>query len=322
VPALAIGFIAVKSNAADRRVLLRQGGVALAAFAAGYLAVIPTLQYMLRTSTYHVFAEAPRLEDLVWTFAPGRSLYVLGATVLVAGALRKLNVHSLLDDWRIPLCASLALVPLLILYAVSVETSIHIFVFRYRLVAIPGIALCWALFVSRIDSRALRLLFCVAVVATFSYQYFGNPSYRQHGYTWKYALEFAEKSASVGNVPVLICSDLPDADHFPIPTGASLKDNIMFAPLTYYTLSTPAVGLPRSLNDDAKRIVSNFLEEPARRRARFLALGYVPSYPTLQFIVDTASGTHRVRTLGILDGVKVLEFTPREVDGVGAASPQ
>src|SRR5208283_3374014 len=116
----------------------------------------------------------------------------------------------------------------------SVGTSIHIFVPRYRLVAVPGIALCWALVVGRIDSRALRLLFSVAVVAITAYQDFSDPFSKVHLFTWKYALEVAEKNASADNAPVLICSDLPESEHMPMPVGAAVKDSALFAQITYY----------------------------------------------------------------------------------------
>jgi hypothetical protein len=161
------------------------------------------------------------------------------------------------------------------------------------------------------------LVFCLAVVAATAYQYFGSPLSRLHGYTWKYALEVAEKDASSDNAPVLMCSDLPEADHTPIPVGAAVKDSALFAPLTYYRLSVPVVGLPRALNDEARQIILNFVQAPERYQERFLALGYEPSYETLHFIELSASGTHYVRVLGTFDGVAVLEFIPRQADGAG-----
>ncbi len=309
LPALAIGFIAVKMNPAGRQSMLRQGAVALGVFAVAYLPVIPGLLYMLHTSGEHVFDQAPKLAELDATVAPGGLFLIFAATILVAAALRRLDVRTGLAGWRILLCASLALAPILILYGVSAETSIHIFVLRYRLVAIPGIALCWAWLVSRIDSRALRLLFCVALVALTAYQYFRDPISRQHGYTWKYALEIAQANARVDNAPVLICSDLPEADHSTMPVGVAVKDSVMFAPLTYYRLSVPVVALPRAFNTDARRIVASFLAQPERRRQRFLAMGFWPSYGTLVFITDSAAATHRVHNLGLFDGITVNEFT-------------
>jgi hypothetical protein len=269
------------------------------------------LQYMLHTSGIHVFAATPKLGDLVQVLAQKRLAYVLAVTILVAASLRRIDLKRPREPWPVLLCVSLALVPILTLYAVSRETSIHVFVDRYRLVAAPGVALCWALILSRIDSRALRLLFCTAVVAVTAYHYFTSPSSRMHNYTWKYALEFAEKNASAGNAPVVICSDLPEADHMPMPVGSAVKDSAIFTPLSYYPLSVPVVPLPRSLNDQAIRAGSQFLHQAAQRHERFLALAFEPSYKTLDWIASNAAATHDVHQLGVFDGVKALEFVPR-----------
>ncbi len=312
LPALAIAFVALKIG--DPRALWRQGGMALVTFALAFLPVIPGLLMMFRTSGDHAWSGAPQLSDLVWTLAPGWLAYIFIATFLVAIVTRKFNLKSGLEAWGIVLIASSALIPILILYYVSTETSIHVFIYRYRLVAIPGIALCWGWIVSRVDSRALRLVFCMALVGSVVYQSWSFPASRQHGYTWKYALEAAENNASVDNATVLMCSDLPEADHTSMPVGAAVKDSTYFAPLTYYQLTVPVVGLPRALNDQATRMVSSFFQEPQRRHERFLALGFVPSYKTLTFVEQNALATHRVRVLGTFDGIRVLEFTPRETN--------
>ena len=201
--------------------------------------------------------------------------------------------------------------PILILYGVSMGTSIHIFLARYCIVAVPGIALCWAFLVSRIDSRALRLLFCTALVAATAYHSFRSPASRVHNYTWKYALDVAEKSAAADNAPVLICSDLPESDYMPMPVGSAIKDSALFAPLSYYQLSVPVVPLPRALNADAIQTGSQFLQGAAKRHERFLALAFEASYDTLDWLASNAEGTHRVHELGVFDRVRVLEFIPR-----------
>ena len=309
LPALAIGFFAVKTG--DRKALWRQTGVAIAAFALAFLPVVPGLEYMFRTSGTHVFSEAPDWRTLIMTLAPQPLTLRVGVlTVLAIVAMWRITMRGPLESWRIVLCISLALVPLLTLFAVSVGTPIHIFLDRYRLAAVPGIALCWGLVASKINSRALRLLFCVAIVVTSIFQYIVSPSFGHHRRTWKYALEVVEKNASPDNAPVLMCSDLPEADYIAMPVS-SVKDSTYFAPLTYYKLSVPVVPLPRALNDEAKRVTSQFLEEATLRQERFLAIAFQPSYQTLDWIADTAAPTYNVRTLGIFEGVKVLEFTPR-----------
>jgi Dolichyl-phosphate-mannose-protein mannosyltransferase len=309
VPALAICLFALKVG--EPKTLWRQFSIALAVFALAFLPVLPGLQYLFHTSDIHVFSPAPRLAELGQVLGQKRPAFLLVVTLLIAAVTRRLDLRSHFASWPTLLCVSLALLPILILFGVSAGTSIHVFVDRYRLVAVPGVALCWALVVRRIDSRVLRLLFCLAVVAVTAYHYVSLPSARAHNYTWKYALEFAETNASPDGAPVLICSDLPEADHLPMPTGSAVKDSAIFAPLSYYRLSVPVVPLPRALNGEATRIGSQFLQEAALRHERFLALAFSASYNTLDWLASNAAGTHSVRELGVFDGVKVLEFSPR-----------
>ncbi|PMZ78742.1 hypothetical protein C1X95_32345, partial [Pseudomonas sp. FW306-2-11AD] len=59
-----------------------------------------------------------------------------------------------------------------------------------------------------------------------------------HGYSWKQALEYAQFIAEPDGAPLVICSDLPQADFEPMPTERP-QDSILFAPLSYYTVKVP-----------------------------------------------------------------------------------
>jgi hypothetical protein len=143
LPAPAICFFAVKTG--HRKTVWRQAGVALAAFALAFLPVIPGLQHMFHSSGTHVYSEVPSLGVLIWTLAL-EPLTLVGATTPFAmAAMWRSNMQGPIESWRIVLCLSVALVPLLILFGVSVGTPLHIFVARYRLAAIPGITPCWGL---------------------------------------------------------------------------------------------------------------------------------------------------------------------------------
>jgi hypothetical protein len=309
LPALAVCFVALKIG--DRKTLWRQLGVALVVFGFAFLPVIPRLQYMAHTSGMHVFSPPPSLLELGSTLTLKGLAAIFVVAVLVAAATRRLDLRSRAEGWTILLCASLALVPILLLYAVSVGTAIHVFVPRYRLVAVPGIALCWALLASLIDSRAMRLLICTTVVAATAFIYWTTPFLGQHQYSWKYALEFVEKNASVDDAPVLICSDLPEADHMAMPFGSAIMESGILPPLSYYKLSVPVTPLPRGLNDEAMRDGSRFLQQAAQRHQRFLAMAFAQSYDTLDWLRSQAVGTYNVSELGAFDGVRVLEFAPR-----------
>jgi hypothetical protein len=63
---------------------------------------------------------------------------------------------------------------------------------------------CWKLIVASVS-----LLFCAALVVVAACVCFTAASFHRHMYSWKDALAFAEKNASVDNTPVLICSDIP-----------------------------------------------------------------------------------------------------------------
>ena len=307
VPALALCFIVSKLD--HRRTLWRQFSIALVVFAIGCLPAIPRLEYMMHTSGTHVFSEAPRLVQLLSTITIRGLGIVLVVFILAAAFRKRLNVKP--DGWTVLLCTSLALFPLVILFVLSVGTSVHVFVPRYRLGAVPGIALCWALVVSWIDSRGLRLLFCIALVVVAACVCFTAASFDHHMYSWKYALAFAEKNASADGAPVLICSDIPEADYMRMPTGRAIEESGILPPLIYYRLTVPVTPLPRSLNPEAMRAGSEFLQQQSQRHERFLALAFVESYGTLDWLRNQAAGTYDVTQLGVFDGVKVLEFVPR-----------
>jgi 4-amino-4-deoxy-L-arabinose transferase-like glycosyltransferase len=310
LPALFLCFAAFKSG--QRTVVMwRQLIVSLAAFVLSLLPLVPDLQFLSRSgSKTHVFYQAPHFRDLLMTLLPIQ-LYAsfLIAAVVTAAIIRAKEPYRI-PRWKVLLCLSLALSPILILYSVSIASPIQIFLPRYRFVAIPGIALSWAMLLSPFRSRNVRLLFCLLVVSSYMRAYLTSSQSRRHNYTWKYALAVAEANSSKDNSPVLICSDFPQTDYVTVPVG-SAKDSPFYTQLSYYKLSSPVVPLPRALNDEAIRVGSLFLREATQKHERFLALAWSPSYPTLDWLVKSASKAYSIRTLGIYDGIKVLEFTPR-----------
>ena len=313
LPALAICFLLLKPL--NTRVQRQQIGIAFATFCIAFLPVVPGLVYMLRSRGIHVVYKSPSVWELVLSAAPVTlvvSLIIVCFGAFLAAGARLNPLQRTHDAWRFELCVSAALVPLLTLFFVSTLTPLHIFVERYRLIAVPGIALCWGLILNTFRLRWFRLAFCACAVALTAHSYLRSPFSHRHLYTWKYALEVAEKSASRDNAPVVICSDLPEADYWPMPTGEAVEDSTLFPILTYYRLSVPVVPLPRALNAEATRLGSAFLQDAERTRERFLAMGYIPSHKTLDWLTQQTSGVYEVHNLGTFDGVEVLEFVPVE----------
>jgi Dolichyl-phosphate-mannose-protein mannosyltransferase len=309
LPALLLCFLALKSR--QGRVFWRQLAVALVAFLLGLVPAIPHFEIVYHSGGSHLFATAPRLVNLISTLTIRGSAIFLIIGFLVAVKTGWVSIATPPGRWTILLCLSLALVPSLMLYAISTATSFHVFLPRYLLAAVPGIALSWALVVSSIDSPKLRLGSALAVVVVMATISFTSARSRTHEQNWKAALAYVESNASVDQAPVLICSGISESDGMVMPTGRAIEDSVVLTPLLYYKLTVPVVALPRSLNVEAKRAGFDFLQRAAPLHERFLAMASEYSYPTLDWLSDQAKGTDDVHLLKIIDGVKILEFVPR-----------
>lgn len=304
-------------NRRQGKVRRRQFGIALAAFAAGLLPAIPGLMEVYRTRATHVYeTAAPTFGDLFSTIAPSWLPLVFGVTAMAVGIKMRHQARQSAGfaGWQVAVCCCLGVVPLLLLYAVSAGTSMHIFAPRYRLMAIPGIALFWALALSPFRWRPARMGFCMLLVGLTAGYYFAAPGFRHHQYTWKYALQAAAQEASAVQVPVLISSAVVESNFAPMPWGKTLESRFL-APLSYYPIGAPVVGMPQALNADAERVGGGFVDQAASRRQRFLAMGFSTSYPTLDWLARRAAGAYSVRVLGVYDGVAVLDFEPRNAGG-------
>jgi mannosyltransferase len=309
LPSFLVSFLALKIR--EGWIFWRQLGAALVAFSLGILPAVRRFDALYHTTSAHVFAAAPRLRQLASPLTVRGSALILVIGVLVALRTQRFTFARIPDRWTIFLCACLGLVPVLILYGLSTATSVHVFLPRYELVAVPGIALSWALVAGLIDSLTLRLLCALAMVAVMASISFTSKAARSHETSWKAALAFVEANASVDHAPVLICSGISESDRMVMPSGAAIEDSIVLTPLMYYKLTVPVVPLPRSLNDEAVRVGSRFLERATQQHERFLAMASGYSYGTLKWLSDNAMATDDVHELGVVDGFKILEFVPR-----------
>lgn len=319
LPALMLCFFGLKLR--DRKTLWRQFGIACAAFSLACLPMIYGLQIMFREANSQSETMKPQILYQALLLIPQTLVIVLLCVsfiaFFVAASTRcPSRTTSRVEGWHMLLCLSMALVPISIMYGISAATPLYLLAPRHYLEAIPGIALCWALLISRFRSHWIRLLFCVVFVGATAFQNFTSTSSRRHEYSWKYALEIAEHSAAVGNAPVLICSDFMWSNHVPMPPdSAAAKGSPMFTPLSYYPISAPVVPMPQKLNAEAIRVGSGFLQEATREHRRFLAVAARNSYKTLDWISQRASGAYAVHNLGTFDGVEVLEFVPHNQAG-------
>lgn len=216
------------------------------------LPLVPRFFFMMETRQTHIYDAAPNFAELSEAFAPYLTLLVFLVIAPVAAVCRVLNDPKDETPFTKTACLLLGCVPILLLYGISQSTSLHVFLPRYRLAAAPGIALRWGLLFARIQSPILRTLFCAALLIAIAQQQIPSPS---HFHSWKHAVEIAN-SNTPDNAPILMCSDIVEADYQPIPENP--KESLLFAPLSYYPVHSPVVPLPRSLGPAAKAEVDRF----------------------------------------------------------------
>jgi hypothetical protein len=307
IAAFVVLFLAFKRR--EWKSFVPKLAIGLAPFTLMMLPVIPQLVWMVRTRESHVYADAPRTMDLLSTVAPGNiALALMGAVACIAVVTRKLAAPEHERDEAILTCVLLAAAPLATLYAVSLLTTLHIFLERYRLVALPGVALCWGLLVSRLNSKFLRVLFCVSLVA-FTFSELPCSTWKPHGYSWKDALEVADKNAASDHAALLVCSGLRESSFEPMPADA--KGSPLFSPLSYYKVNSSVIPLPRDFNSETRSQVNKFLAMAIPARQRFLVLAHPESMPAEHWITVVTKEHYQARQLGVYDEVTVMEYVPR-----------
>jgi len=251
-----------------------------------------------------VFAPKPSVFQIVYVFngLPFLSFALL-FLVLAAGGHVARNKNKSLPTGII--CLLLSVIPVGVLFAVSRSTNLNIFVYRYNLMAVPGIALCGGYLFSRINSKIFRLLACLLFL------FAGLSPYRftthaPHFYSWKEALNVADANAHRDNAPLLICSDFAESNFRDMPRDPN--HDPAFAPLSYYHVSSRVIPLPRAVTSETKRQVNSLLQTTVPERRRFLLLTYIGSKGTIRWIADHTSGSYASRPIGVFDDVTVTEF--------------
>jgi len=311
---LALAVYYLLTSRTSLRADLPQIGITLGCFAVVILPVLPRLKYIYQTRTTHSFTKAPEWTALLQVLHPGKGqLFVLVGFVLLAVVARRLMTPDGEALRKLLLVASLALVPVLCLYVVSVTTPLHVFIPRYLLVAVPGIALCWGWLCSVVDSRPLRATFCFTFVALCLSQAYTSPAARLHNESWKESLAYADDNAAEDHAPLLMCSPFVEGDFQQMP--ADPRESMLYAPLSYYKVSARVVPLPGSLNDEAERAARQFLLKAAPEHQRFLVLAALPSLRVVDYVAYYSQSTHSPRVLATFDEIWVVEFTPRDSPG-------
>ena len=308
LPAFAVYYLAVRRHSikADARQL----AALLTSFTLLILPLIYRVLFLYHTRETHVVQELPLKGIALNTLAPVQTLIGFVVAAFLAALVRKVKLPGRDCFPAILLCPLLALVPASILFGLSVATPLHLVIPRYFTVVAPGSALTWGLLTSRIDSRLLRQIFCVGLVAVTMFECYSSPNARRHAVNFKQAHEFVNANVAKDKAPVLVCSAFIEADFEPLPTDRN-SENALNSQLTYYPINTQVAFLPMSLNDEAMRIGKQTVMTALQRRQRFLIVAAPTSYQTIDWLANYSTGALTARPMGTFDDeIVVVEFRP------------
>jgi len=244
------------------------------------------------------------------------SLNTLAPLQLVIGFVAVVFLAALLRKVKIPgregalLVALLGLVPAAILCGLDAATPMNLIQARYFVVVAPGSALIWVWLTSSIDSRLLRQIFCVGLVAVTVFEAYRSPASRRHEINFKEAHAFVNSNAAPDDAPVLVFSAFIESDYEPLP-HAPASENALLSQIDYYPIHQAWIFLPIDLNEKTTQIARQAVLTAARRHQRFVAVVPPSSYPSLDWLADFTRGAFTVQTLGVFDrAIMVVEFRP------------
>jgi hypothetical protein len=288
------------------------------ALAAAWLAIavlsLPLAAQLARfyhTRGAHSFADTPRFGALFGALLSP----VLGAALLLAivlGALPRPNpgTSGVARRENVLMAAGWALVPPLVCFSVSVLSETKLFVDRYYIAAMPGLALLAGWLLCSLTAGVARRAVAITLVAG-AFLTAGPPS---HGWEdWDGAMRTVREVAGSSAMPVLMASGFVEATDPQALEDPKLRE-VLFAPLTLYPAAGTLIRLPFRLNDPSIAYLDRVLPPALEHADRFV---FVARWRGLTFEpwlrARMASRGFRAESLGDFGGVKVLLFR----DGAG-----
>jgi mannosyltransferase len=238
------------------------------------LPAIPGFFTVFGTRDLFVWAETPTATEVVEALAPPVLVYAVLAGAALAAAsigLRFERGHreARRDAWLLP--ALWFVVPPLVLLAVSILTPEKIFVPRYFLGAVPGLALLVGGALARVEPAPARGLIATAIVAVA----IAACPLRRHGWEdWRAAAAAAGAASDGTSTPVLVQGGAIESASVSWLSGP--RAQVALAPMLYYPIPGTLVPLPligwRDDRDAANRYLENVAATLLEPSARFLVL--------------------------------------------------
>ena len=253
------------------RQVVRQAAMAVSILAVLALPLLPQYVYAFTGRAAHTFANPRSLWDLCRQFLP--TLPMLAAALIAAMLPRSRPARR---EAIVPKSILLALlwagVPMCLLYVAAKLSGSDLFVGRYLLPYVPGIALCFGLVLEywspRVRTGLVLLIFLMPVgIGCWRGQF---ASHTSRG-NWAAAIEYIDRENRHAPLPAMMRSPFPESDFFEW-RKAKMNDSALYAPLVFYQSSSQWYPLPATFTPEAARAIDNLVQiQSATRHGLFFA---------------------------------------------------
>ena len=311
------GYVIWRWRDIDRPILkkLGIGAVILAALA---FPILPNLLVLSKSVQSLAYTAAPSAASLIGAFIP--SVVTVG---VFAGLVCASFVHPL-SQWRfsgidgrfLRLGAALYISPPLVLFLISTFTSAHVFIARYYLPEIAGLALLGGCLVRIEPAGVRRVVALMVLIAGITAHGLSGGIWPHHGRDdWRSAMEttrsvVGDSVAGEDDTAVLIRSGFFEAANPQWLSDPNYR-GFLLAPLNAYPLGRPVIVLPFGVNAETAPCLKQKLSSLTSRRrivlvARFGgniqtwieahldALGFAPTHSSRHGAVSVVVFEHDV----------------------------
>jgi len=303
--------IALKTH----RARLRQ--FALAAAIAGLVA-LPLLPQYLRAfhdRQVHTFPVPRSISELVLLLIPTIPMFL---SALIASLLPRFQpiTRNRIAGTSVLLAVLWATVPACLLFVAAKLTGSDLFVSRYALPVVPGLALCFGLILEFLSSRLRTGLVLMVFLMFQAMEYWPPAKIPRHTLwgDWGAAIEFVDSHNQRERLPALMRSGFPESDYWDW-RSARVNDSALYAPLSYYASSTEWHPLPATFTPAAAEAIDRLIDQvkAAHQPGLFFLerqgeARQVETDPYVNYLRKRAGGGGELTEIGQFSGVRVYRF--------------
>ena len=236
--------------------------------------VVPRVLRLGRTAREHIWiARRPLLTDVAEILVPHVLLFGAGLGLFGAWLLYR-NLRLVRPAGRpsaLWLLATLTLGPILLFFAASLVSPVGIFVERYMIASVAGLAMLIGVGIGRIRPLRARALVTASVIicSIGSYGNMGRLWPLHHREDWRGAMAAVRSIAGTSQMPVLVQSGFIESATMNLDYTRSLPGYLM-APLTMYPAAGHLFPLSLSLNDRTRDYLQASVVPAIELENRFL----------------------------------------------------